>query len=76
MIEIASYIQSKVNKFGQNFNIKMSGSELLPRKVELMHTHSKTVMTTVAKYFTHNNGTCVFPMKTLGQKYSLVNSVS
>ena len=48
MYEIASYIQSKVNKFGQNFNIKMSGSESLPRKVELMPTYSKTVMTTVS----------------------------
>ena len=45
-----------------SINIKMSGSDLQPRKVELASAHKKC--DDYREYFTHNNEACKNPYKT------------
>ena len=53
----------------------MSGSELRPRKIELVSAHKKH--DNYREYFTHNNGTGKYPYKNnlIALIYSLVNGL-
>ena len=53
------YTYGHVNTF--IMHIKMNGIDSQPRKVDLTHAHSNNKQ--CCEYFTHNNETCIFPIK-------------